>query len=104
MSQPQAHFQSILLIRLPGLLAQCRLPRSQVRFQCYPDCTNECCTQLMLECPGNLRLNTWTKTDTCRDASSDLAKRPVQAPSQFLAEVVRDQGRLDNLLQLRGGR
>src|SRR5213080_5163123 len=59
----------------------------------------------MLECPGSLCLNTWPKTDTCRHASSELAKRLVQAPGRSrLAEVVRDRECPDNLLRPRKGK
>src|SRR5438128_5979090 len=105
MNQPAVSSQAILLIRFQELLAKCRFRRSQVRLACYLACTSKCCTQLMLECPGSLCLNTWTKTDTCRRATSELAKRSVQAPGRFrLAEVVRDQECADNLLRPRGGR
>src|SRR5437667_4551564 len=105
MNQPPAPSQSILLIRLQGLLARCRFRRSQVRLGCYLVSTSKCCTQLMLECPGSLCLNTWTKTDTCRRATSELAKPPVQAAGRFQsAEVERNQECADNLLRRRGGR
>jgi hypothetical protein len=59
----------------------------------------------MLECPGSLRLNTCPKTDTCRRASTELAKRPAQAPGRFpLADLVRDQKCSDNLLSRSGDR
>src|SRR5215469_2681991 len=105
MSRPPARLRSILLIRLPGLLARSRFRRSQVRFRCYFDCTKKRCTQLTLEYPGNLRLSTWTKRDTCPRASNDLAKRPVQAAGHFrLAELVQDQECSDNLLRPDEGR
>src|SRR2546429_8748188 len=97
--------QAILLILFQELLAECRFRRSQVRLACYLACMSKCCTQLMLECPGSLCLNTWPKTDTCRHASSELAKRLVQAPGRSrLAEVVRDRECPDNLLRPRKGK